>query len=180
MDEEEKYFEQFKKETDVFTRAKLVYLLKKEKGLRVIHLSKKLNLKPSYICHLLRLNKLPEIVVDGYYNKMISKSHLFLLSRLSSEKEIVKVYEMVLEKNLNIPQTEEIVRQMLYQIKNEGNLLSLEEKNQLIKKIESLGERVKAKITQTRVKSKIVIEIKGSLKKTTNFLTKIGKLLKNE
>jgi len=177
MNEEERYLKQFKKETDIFIKAKFLNLLKEEKGWRVIDLSQRLDLKPSYICHLLRLNRLPEIVIDGYYNKMISKSHLFILSRLSSEEKILKVYEMVLEKNLSVLQTEEVVRQIIYQIKNEGQYLSFDEKNQLIKKIESLGENIKAKLIQTRIKSKIIIEIKGSLRKTTEILKKIKRLI---
>jgi hypothetical protein len=177
MEEEEKYVEQIKKETDVFIKARLLNLLKKEKGWRVIDLSKRLNLKPSYICHLLRLNRLPEIVVDGYYNKMISKSHLFVLSRLPSEKEMIKVYELILEKNLDVSKTEDLVREIVYQIKNEGDYLSLEEKEDLIKKIESLEENIKAKVIQTRVKGKLIIEIKGSLKKTSKILRKIKRLI---
>jgi len=177
MEEEEKYVEQIKKETDVFIKARLLNFLKKEKGWRVIDLSQRLNLKPSYICHLLRLNRLPEIVVDGYYNKMISKSHLFVLSRLPSEKEMIKVYELILEKNLDVSKTENLVREIVYQIKNEGDYLSLEEKEDLIKKIESLEENIKAKVIQTRVKSKLIIEIKGSLKKTSKILRKIKRLI---
>jgi hypothetical protein len=177
MEEEEKYVEQIKKETDVFIKARLLNLLKKEKGWRVIDLSQRLNLKPSYICHLLRLNRLPEIVVDGYYNKMISKSHLFVLSRLPSEKEMIKVYELILEKNLDVSKTEDLVREIVYQIKNEGDYLSLEEKEDLIKKIESLEENIKAKVIQTRVKGKLIIEIKGSLKKTSKILRKIKRLI---
>jgi len=177
MEEEEKYIEQIKREIDVFIKAKLLNVLKKEKGWRVVDLSQKLNLKPSYICHLLRLNRLPEIVVDGYYNKMISKSHLFILSRLPSEKEIVKVYELILEKSLDVSKTEDIVRQIVYQIKNEGDYLSFEEKEELVKKIESLEENIKAKVIQTRVKGKLIIEIKGSLKKTSKILRKIKKLI---
>jgi len=177
MEEEEKYIEQFKKETDIFLKAKLLIFLKKEKNWRVIDLARKLNMKSSYICHLIRLNKLPEIVVDGYYNKIISKSHLFVLSRLNSEEDIIKVYELILEKNLNILQTEDVVRQILYKTKNEGQYLSSDERSQLIKKIELLGENVKVKIIQTRIKSKLIIEIKGSLKKTTSILKKIKKLI---
>jgi len=177
MKEEEKYVEQIKKETDVFIKARLLNLLKKEKGWRVIDLSKRLNLKASYICHLLRLNRLPEIVVDGYYNKMISKSHLLVLSRLPSEKEMIKVYELILEKNLDVAKTEDLVREIVYQIKNEGDYLSLEEKEDLIKKIESLEENIDAKVIQTRVKAKLIIEIKGSLKKTSKILRKIKRLI---
>jgi len=175
--EEEKYIEQIKNEPNVFIKAKLIELLKREKGWQLIDLSQKLNLKPSYICHLLRLNRLPEIVVDGYYNKIISKSHLFVLSRLPSEKDMIKVYELILEKNLNVLKTEDLVRQVVYQVKNEGEHLSFEEKEDLIKKIESLEDGVKAKLIQTRVKSKLIIEIKGNLKKTSKLLRKIKRLM---
>jgi hypothetical protein len=108
---------------------------------------------------------------------MISKSHLFVLSRLPSEKEMIKVYELILEKNLDVAKTEDLVREIVYQIKNEGDYLSLEEKEDLIKKIESLEENIDVKVIQTRVKAKLIIEIKGSLKKTSKILRKIKRLI---
>ena len=76
--------EKIKKETDVFSKAKLIRYLIREKNVKVIDLAKKLSLTPSYICHLNRLNSLSEIIVDGYYSHLISTSHLFLLSRIIS------------------------------------------------------------------------------------------------
>lgn len=169
----EKILQQIKSETDPFLKAKLLRHLIKEKDLKIIDLAKKLNLTPSYICHFLRLNNLPEIVVDGYYSKMISLSHLFVLSRLKDKQKMIEIYEKVLVKDLTVVQTEELVREATHQIKTIGNYLTNDEKNQAVEKIESLGKNLKAKIIQTRIKSKVIIEIKGSLKETTEILKKV-------
>jgi len=173
----EKYINQFKTENDIFSKAKILYFLNKDKGMRIIDLSKKTGLKPSYLCHILRLNKLPEIIIDGYYGKMILASHLFVLSRLKTKEEMIKVYEKILEKNLTISETENLVRELIYQVKNQGAYLSSEEKSRFVKSIESLGDNVKAKVIQTRVKGKLIIEIKGNLKETTEVLKRIKRLI---
>jgi len=175
----EKYINQFKTENDIFSKAKILYFLNKDKAIRIVDLSKKTGLKPSYLCHILRLNKLPEIIIDGYYGKMISASHLFVLSRLKAKEEMIKVYEKILEKNLTISEAENLVRELIYRVKNQGTYLSSEERNRLIKSIESFGNNVKAKVIQTRIKGKLIIEIKGNLKETTEVLKRIKRLIEN-
>ena len=54
--------DKIKKESDIFFKAKLIASFLKEKNFRIIDLAKELQLTSSYICHLLRLNKLPEII----------------------------------------------------------------------------------------------------------------------
>jgi len=173
----EKYINQFKAEKDIFIKAKILYFLNKNKGIRIVDLAKIIGLKPAYICHFLRLTKLPEIVIDGYYGKMISASHLFIISRLKTKEAIIELYEKILEKNLTINETDNLVRELIYQVKNQGDYLSSEEKNRLIKAIESLANNVKVKLIQTRTKGKLIIEIKGNLKETTKILKKIKKLI---
>jgi ParB family chromosome partitioning protein len=173
----EKYINQFKTEKDIFIKAKILYFLNKDKGIRIVDLAKITGLKPAYICHFLRLVKLPEIVVDGYYGKMISASHLFVLSRLKTKEAMMEVYEKILEKNLTISETENLVRELLYQVKNQGAYLSSEERSRLVKSIESLSDNVKAKVIQTRIKGKLIIEIKGNLKETTEVLKRIKRLI---
>jgi predicted RNA-binding protein with RPS1 domain len=90
---------------------------------------------------------------------------------------MIKVYEKILEKNLTISETENLVRELLYQVKNQGTYLSSEEKSRFVKSIESLGDNVKAKLIQTRVKGKLIIEIKGNLKETTEVLKRIKRLI---
>lgn len=162
--------EQIKTEKDPFVKSRLISQLIKEKGWSVKKLAQSLNCKPAYISHYLRLRKIPEIVIDGYYNKDISLSHLFVLSRLKTKEEIVSAYETVLAKGLTVMKTEELVREMLYQIKTEGETLSKEEKEEYLKKI---PKDFQVKIIQSRIKSKVIFEIKGSLKKTTILLRKL-------
>lgn len=162
--------EQIQKEQDYFTKAKLLQYVIYDKQLRIIDLSKRLKIKPSYICHLLRLNKLDPMIVDGYYSKLISISHLFMISRLKTKEDMMKVYEKALSQNLTVLQTEEEVREILYQIKTVGS--SIDKKEQ--KKIESLlsdnNKNVKVHLIQTRVKAKIIIETKGNLNETTDYM----------
>jgi len=168
---------QIQSEQDYFTKAKLLQYIIYDKQLRIIDLSKRLKIKPSYICHLLRLNKLDPMIVDGYYSKLIFISHLFMISRLKTKENMMVVYEKVLSQNLTVLQTEEEVREILYKIKTIG--LCIDKREQ--KKIESLlsdhSKNVKAHLIQTRVKAKITIEMKGSLSETTenirSFISKI-------
>lgn len=176
--------EQIQNEQDYFTKAKLLKYIIYDKQLRIIDISKDLKMQPSYMCHLLRLNRLDPMIVDGYYSKLISISHLFMISRLKTKEDMVKVYEKVLTDNLTVLQTEEQVREILYQIKTTGS--GLDKKEQ--KKIESLftgnNKKVKAHLIQTRIKAKIVMEVKGNLQETTDFIrslaSRIGPVKTNE
>ncbi|PIY71796.1 hypothetical protein COY87_04285 [Candidatus Roizmanbacteria bacterium CG_4_10_14_0_8_um_filter_33_9] len=175
--------EQIQTEKDYFTKAKLLQYIIYDKQTRIIDLSKQLKIKPSYICHLIRLNKLDPMIIDGYYSKLISISHLFMISRLKTKQDMIKVYEKVLSHNLTVFQTEEEVREILYQVKTIGSSIVMKEQ----KKIESLLsdniKNVKTHLIQTRVKAKIIIEIKGNLQETTDYIRLFVarlKLQKNE
>lgn len=159
--------EQLKLEVDPFAKAKLIRSLIINHNWQVKDIAQALSYKPSYICHYLRLNKLPEIVVDGFYSKNISLSHLFIISRLKDKEQMSKAYEEVLAKNFTVLQTEELIREMLHHIKTEGETLTKEEKEQYQAK---LPEEIKLKIIQTRIKSKLIFEVKGSLTKTTKAI----------
>ncbi len=159
--------EQLKLEVDPFAKAKLIFSLIHDHNWYLKDVAKTLSYKPSYICHYLRLNRLPDIIIDGFYSKDVSLSHLFIISRLKDKTQMINAYEKVLGQNLTVLQTEELIREILHHIKTEGETLTNEEKNQYENK---LAEDVKLKITQTRIKSKLVFEIKGSLTKTTKAI----------
>ncbi len=173
----DQYFDQIKAEKDFFTKAKMLQHLKKEKNIRIIDLSKKIGIKPSFICHILRLNRIPEIVIDGYYAKQISISHLFIVSRLKDKKQIAALYEKILSENLTVARTEETVREIIHKIKTTGQYLTNEEILRCIDSLKAKYKNISAKIIQTRIKSKFVIEIKGSLQEGTAVLKQILKKL---
>lgn len=155
------YIEQIKRESDYFGKTKLINFLIHQKHIKVKDLAHALGLKPSYLCHIMRLNKLSEIIMDGYYSKLISMSHLFVLSLLQTQTDIMDIYEMVLRDSLTVLQTEELVREKLHGVTSTGEYVQLDK----IKNIKSKIEEVygaQTKVTQTRLKTKLLIEWKGS------------------
>ncbi|MCX6731007.1 MAG: hypothetical protein NTZ55_04110 [Candidatus Roizmanbacteria bacterium] len=173
------YIEQIKRESDYFGKTKLINFLIHQKHIRVKDLANALSMKPSYLCHIMRLNKLSEIIMDGYYSKLISMSHLFVISLLQSQTDIMDIYEIVLRDNLTVLQTEELVRGKLHGVTSEGEYIQ----NEKIKKAQlTLQTQFNAdsKATQTRTKTKLIIEWKGSRadrkQGVERFLRMIGSL----
>ena len=74
-----------KEETDIFTKARLIRTLHLEHDVPLHDIAHVLSIKPSFVSHILRLNRLPELIVDGFYSGLISITHLFILARLLTE-----------------------------------------------------------------------------------------------
>ncbi len=176
-DKVDEIVEKIKKEDDIFSRARLVRHLLKDKKVKVVDLAKKLGINSSYVCHINRLNRLPDIIIDAYYSKLVSVSHLFLISRIRDFKSMVEVYEKILSNGLSIQATENLLREYLYGIKPKGGYLQDKDRLKLEAGIGKQFENVNAKILQTRVYSKLTIEIKGSLDKTSKILKELVKRL---
>ena len=162
-----------KKEQDFFKKARLLEFLKNEKKMRIKDLSSSLELKQSYVCHILRLNKLPPIIVDGYYSKLVSISHLFILARLKNEADMVKAYEQVLTESLTALQTDELVRSILYNVATEGEKLPQYELREFNDRLSILFKHLQLKVVQTRVRGRLILEVRGGYKTTTPVLKKV-------
>jgi hypothetical protein len=162
--------EQIKNELDIFKKAHLIESLKREKEMRIKEIANKLGMKSSNVCHFLRLNKLPSIVVDGYYGKFISKSHLFIIARLPNQDKMLQIYETVLAKDLTAAETEEMIREELYQIKSEGEYLRKGEIAEFERKMKLKNKKIYTKVIQSRTHGKLIIEVKGNLFTTTTIL----------
>ena len=173
------YVEQIKRESDYFGKTKLINFLVHQKNIRVKDLAAALGMKPSYLCHIMRLSKLSEIIMDGYYSKLISMSHLFVISLLQSQTDIMDIYEIVLRDSLTVLQTEELVRKKLHGVSSEGEYIQ-EEKIQNLKS--KLNERYNAetKVTQTRRKTKILIEWKGSRGARKQNVDRFFRMIENQ
>lgn len=170
MDE---YLEKFNSSEDIFDKARIINFLIKEKNFRVKDIAFKLGVSSSYICHLQRILKLPEIIIDGYYSDVITISHLFLLSRINDNQKIIKIYEKILADNLTIQQSENLIREQLHGLLDKGNRLKKEELVDLVSKFNKKFPEVMIKIVQTRRYGKILINIKGNLEKTSKLIRKI-------
>lgn len=178
MQEINKLYDEFNNEKDHFKKSNLLHKLTKEYDLKLSEISKNIKLSPSYISHIMRLKKLPDLIIDGYYSNQISITHLYIISRLLEVNDMIQIYEKVLTNNLTTLETDDLVRQKLYGVKSEGTYLLDDDKNIIIEKLNNILAG-KIKIVQTRVKSKIIIELKGSLKETSDKIKKLIDFLSN-
>lgn len=167
-------FEKIKSEKDIFKKARAIEDLIKNHDCKVKDIATYCTVSSSYICHVLRLLRLPEIVIDGYYSSNLSLSHLFIISRLKDEKMIIQAYERVLTHNLNISSLEDYVREKLYAVKGSGVRVDENIKKSLVEKYKKIDKNLQIEIIQTRIQAKIVLLYRGSLKETSKILEKLA------
>ena len=163
---------QIKQSTDYFTKAKLIEFLVHQKHVKIKDLAAALGMKQSYLCHIMRLTKISEIIMDGYYAKLISISHLFVLSLLPSTDDMMKLYEEVLRDNLTVLQTEERARAIRYGISAEGEYIPEAEIRNLKSEIKTKYS-AEAKLIQTRVKTKLLLTWQGSQKDRKHLVEQV-------
>ncbi|NTU46691.1 hypothetical protein HGA88_03625 [Candidatus Roizmanbacteria bacterium] len=173
--------DQFNFEKDLFIRAQLLYQLTHDQEIPLKLISEKTNISSSYLCHILRLNRLPDLIRDGYYAEIISPSHLFIISRVKNQTKMVEIYERVLSENLTALKTEELVRNTLYHVLSKGSRITVGEEESFSNGVKNLGKKISGRIIQTRVRSKLTIEISGNYTETTPLLRQLmQKILRNE
>ncbi|OGK30155.1 hypothetical protein A3B02_01680 [Candidatus Roizmanbacteria bacterium RIFCSPLOWO2_01_FULL_42_14] len=163
----------FQHEQDIFAKAKILHFLVKEKRYPMKFVASRISLSSSYICNLLRILKLPDLVKDGYYSGQISPTHLFILARLKDQESMIRTYEEVLQGDYSTIRLEERVREQLYHIETKGVYATSTLVTALQKKFMLLDESIKVKIIQSRVRAKIIIEMQGNLDDTTKILKKV-------
>lgn len=172
----EEIISKIKNVTNVFEKALLILSLKKDKNLRIVDISRLLSESPSKICQLLRLPRLPDIVIEGYLSKTLSITHLIILSRIKNENTLIDIYEKILTNDLSTMQTEDLVRQHIYKIDPKGAKLLNEERQNIITLVNKIDPNLEVQIIQTRVRAKIILQVRGNLDKTTQVLKKINDL----
>ncbi|NTU74421.1 hypothetical protein HGB07_09920 [Candidatus Roizmanbacteria bacterium] len=162
---------------DYIQKSTLINKLIHDKVVTLTKLSEMLEMKPAYVCHIMRLGKLPEIIIDGYYSHVMSVTHLYIIARLNTQEEMLQVYEKVLANGFTVLQTEELVREILYGIKTEKTRLTKAEIDNFSHSLTAIDEKIQAKVIQTRIRGKLIIDIKGSTTITTSLLKKFMKKL---
>ena len=161
-------------EKDPISKAKLINFLNKEKQVRIKDIARLLEVSSSYICNLLRLLKLPDSVVDGYYSKNLSLTHLMTISRLHTQEDILSVYEKILQAGLTVGAVQELVTQALSGIDHAGEKIKKEISDKIKNRFKSITQEIKVEVIQTRVQAKVRLTLKGNRQKTTKFLEELA------
>ena len=85
----------------------------------------------------------------------------------------------ILGENYTVKQTEVAVREYLYQIKSVGKYINKESTEKLTQKIREKYPELNIQIIQTRIKGKVILEVKGDLEKSSKILKQILEKLYN-
>lgn len=174
--DEMEIIEKIRKEKDIFKKAKAIQFLTHEKEIPLVKISELLHEQSSHLSNILRLLTLPDLVRDSYYSKILSLTHLLILSRLSGEAVIV-AYEEILSNNLTVQQTEKIVREKLYDVRTQGDKISLSTQEKLIEELKEIDPSINVSIIQTQIQGKLTLTLKGNRKMTKEFFERLQEKL---
>jgi ParB family chromosome partitioning protein len=103
-----------------------------EFGISMTDLAKKIGKSPSYISNKIRLLKLSPEVMKSLQNEEISEGHARTLLGLESKSLQIHAMRMIVQRDLNVRQTEELVRRLK---KSEADGEEVEESKKVIKKV---------------------------------------------
>ena len=93
----------------------------------------------------------------------------------ADKQKMVDIYEKILTQNLSVKDTEDAIREYLYEIKNRGHYIKEKERQFLMGEIAKKNPDVNAALVQTRTRSRLALEIKGNLEKTSKSIKELVK-----
>lgn len=165
------------KQTDIFEISRTILTLRREHEIPLKEIAKYIGKHQTYVSHVMRVQKLPAIVVDGYYAGQISATHLVILSRLDNQEDMVEAYRTILRDELTVQGVELLVRQFKYGISDDTKTMSPKELGILADRLNDLYS-AKVRIVQSKVRAKISIEKRGSPEATAVFIMQVTDLLR--
>ncbi|HHT74090.1 MAG TPA: ParB/RepB/Spo0J family partition protein [Firmicutes bacterium] len=123
-----------RKDLRLFEEAEGYRRLLDEFGMTQDELAARLGKSQSSIANKLRLLKLPEAAREIISREMLSERHARALLRLDREDDVLKVLGQVVERNLNVRQTEELVERVIQRVDVEAGPLKEPPKRTLVLK----------------------------------------------
>lgn len=167
-------------------RAQAFVRLMKEFGLTNKEISQRISKSPPYISNSIKLLSLPDALKDGLLSGLISEGHARALAGIADHKLMVEGYKIVLRESASVRRTEDIVRrirkkagQPSYDLTGAKPPIIISDEIDKIRDDihQTLGgdDRIKVKLTRSRVETRILIIFKGNLEKTEEKLQKIYK-----
>lgn len=164
-------------------RAQAFKRLIDEFGLSTGEIAIKVGKSAPYVSNTLRLLLVPDVLKDALASGATSEGHVRALASLEDPHLVLEAYKEVLSKNLSVRGAEELARKFKAreniapkQQKPALRLLSDEldkYESELSEKLSSENTKVKVKISQSRVESKIFIVAKGKLEETSQVIKRI-------
>lgn len=155
-----------------------------EFGMGTNEVAKRVGKSAPAVSNTIRLLSLPDAIKDALVAGVITEGHVRPLISLGDPKLMLELFKKVLHENSTVRQTEEMARQVKGEVEKKEprtrvDRLWAPELDEMAKKIKEIYAIDKAEIFQSRIKAKIVIEIKGDPSATTQKVnTLVNALIK--
>lgn len=166
-------------------RAQAFARLMKEFGLTNKEIATRIGKSPAYISNSIRLLSLPDALKDGLLTGLISEGHARALAAIQNPKLMVDAYKIILREKASVRRTEDVARRtkkkagqpVPKEAEKVATIVSDEIDEMIAKLTQALGDDDSAnvKLVRSRVQTKILIVLKGSLIDTEENLQKIYK-----
>ena len=143
------------------------YRLMEEYKLTQDRLSDRVGKKRATIANYLRLLRLPAEIQMGLKNKKIDMGHARAILGLSEPAVQLKLYDLILKKDLNVRKVEEMVRNFLANGKFDGN--PGQGKTNIVKDLKELNDLKSQLSTIFDTKVQMLVDQKGKGKITIPF-----------
>jgi len=161
-------------------RAKAFSRLQEEFGLSTSEIATRIGKSQSYVSNSLRLLTLPDALKDGLLTGLITEGHARALAAIEDVKLMVQAYKIILKKSGSVREAEDVARRMRHKEGSlEGKLppsrakkirLVSEEMDRLRDEIEDAlsvpPAKASVKLSRSRVSTRLLIILKGSLEET--------------
>ena len=167
-------------------RAQAYNRLMEEFGLTNSEIAQKVGKSTSYISNTLKLLLLPDALKDGLISGATTEGHVRALSALEDPRLMVEAYKVVLRNSLSVRGAEELVRKYKFEVERRRKKNPFEEQKtesvtrlghspRLEKLEKSLARSLtgRVKIAQSRIATKIVITVNGTISETNPILDRI-------
>jgi len=163
-------------------RAQAFVRLIEEFGLTNKEICQRIGKSPSYISNSIKLLTLPDALKDGLLSNLITEGHARALAGIEDPKLMVEAYKMILRESGSVRRAEDVARRMKKkagQIQKKDTYppqLVSDEIDQIRDDIhQALGgdEKTIIKVSRSRIETKVVISLKGTIEETEEKLQKI-------
>lgn len=165
-------------------RAQAYKRLIDEFGISVTEVAKRVGKSLPYISNTIRLLTLPDAIKDALAAGVITEGHVRPLISIGDPKLMIAAFKKILVEGISVRGAEEVARQLKSEVQQKephkrGDKLYIPELEEMAKKLMERGFS-KVQFDQSRIRARILLEVKGDETETKSKLEDIYQRLLRE